>query len=494
MAKINKRKKKNASIAPHLQYRNTQRKRIKKTLSQSESLKQAQANKLAMAQKLTLIDENETLSIKPVRKKAIFKEEHTSDNVNEQNNENLQDDELLLIDKLSDDEEFANEEINDINLLLGAQQTIQNSDIDANTFIEENEQEKETNKKANKIKTLKAPVIKFKPNSKKTSISKYEKNVLKFEKKQIRKEKKYKKKQQKLQKRKENRARNRIGCFGVFVIFSFFMIVGSVYTVYDLIGKSLLFENVEVELPNFIGMNILDVQDDSEYAMFNFKIENVFEEGLSTGTILSQFPVAPRNVKEHSTVTLRVNTPPQPVQIPDIEKMQRSEVKDELQLFELSAFFKTIEDSTVPHNTVMYTEPAIGSTVLQGSTVTVYISRDPTLSGVVVPDVTGVSFDSAVSALRNAGLTYNSPSANPSGTVLAQSPAPGAYVASGAAITLTFQIVVKEVPLTFVHSPGDGDLHDFVLVQVHPGADGVMRYGLYTCSLCGMQTFGEFIE
>ncbi len=298
--------------------------------------------------------------------------------------------------------------------------------------------------------------------------------------------KKEQEKKKKIKKKKENLTRKRMGCFGIFVIFSFLIIVGCVYTVYDLIGRRLLSEPVEVELPNFVGLYADDVIDDAQNNVFNIEIESVFEEGVNAGIILSQFPVAPRTVKADSRVVLRVNTPPQLVEIPNLTGMDRSEVKDELSIYELSAFFKTVDDEDAPDNTVLYTEPKASQQILQGSTVTVFVSRDPLATNISVPSVVGLSVDKAIDTLNAAGLSYDLTGSS-SGNVLSQSPAAGAYVTRGASITLTTKAVAQNVPGVFVHSPTDGHAHDFALVQSNIGEGGL---SMYTCRLCGMQSLG----
>ncbi len=423
-------------------------------------------------------------------------------------------DDLVEIDALVDDAALSINELDDLNKLDGIEdidnlETIISDVADedsANNSDEISEIDDLTEEfeeiKIDETKEKDADLIANKTDKKKDE-KKLNKKLSKIEKKSKKKkqklDKKEQKRQDKLEKKKNKKAR--IGCFGIFVLFSIMIIVGCVYTVYDLIGRNLMFESVELELPNFIGLYIDEIEGESKYEQFDIQIENVYEEGKSTGIVLSQFPVAPRIVKEDSTVVLMVNTPPQPVQVPNVRNMTRSEVKDELKLYDLSVFFKTVEDATVPHDSVLYTEPSIGSTVLQSTTVTVYISRDPNVSNVLVPNLLDTdSLSEAINILNESGLNYNVPGNYTSGTVLAQSPQPGTYIARGASVTLT----VSGGTTANVGTPGgvavgnhaidDGHAHNLVRTQIVAPSGSAPGYSVYSCTLCGFSTYGDWVN
>ncbi len=90
---------------------------------------------------------------------------------------------------------------------------------------------------------------------------------------------------------------------------------------------------------------------------------------------------------------------------------------------------RAVTDNTVPKGDVIRTDPAIGSRLGQGGTVTLIVSAGPRLIG--VPQVTGQTLAAAQSALRQAGLipgaVTNEPSATiPAGIVISTNPAAGA--------------------------------------------------------------------
>jgi serine/threonine-protein kinase len=85
--------------------------------------------------------------------------------------------------------------------------------------------------------------------------------------------------------------------------------------------------------------------------------------------------------------------------------------------------------------TVLSQSPAAGSKVARGSTVSITISRGL----VTVPDTVGQTRDTAVAAVRAAGLVpraFRVPSTQPKGTVVAQRPRPGARRPAGSTVRM----------------------------------------------------------
>lgn len=91
--------------------------------------------------------------------------------------------------------------------------------------------------------------------------------------------------------------------------------------------------------------------------------------------------------------------------------------------------------SNKPRGTVLSQSPAAGAKVAKGSTVMIRVSRGT----IVVPDVVGQMRNSAMSAIRSAGLVpeaFTVPSTQPKGTVVAESPKAGTRVSGGSKVRL----------------------------------------------------------
>jgi len=93
--------------------------------------------------------------------------------------------------------------------------------------------------------------------------------------------------------------------------------------------------------------------------------------------------------------------------------------------------------SNVRAGTVVTQNPAVGSRVAKGTTIFLTVSKGPPL--VTVPGVRGLAVRKAVRTLSGLGLiavTRLVPSARPTGTVVAQSPARGKKVVRGSKVRL----------------------------------------------------------
>jgi serine/threonine-protein kinase len=76
----------------------------------------------------------------------------------------------------------------------------------------------------------------------------------------------------------------------------------------------------------------------------------------------------------------------------------------------LTVAVQTAASSEVPEGNVMSSEPAAGTSLDPGSTVTIVVSTGPEL--VAVPDVSGLSETDAVAALEDAGFSVDVQSEN----------------------------------------------------------------------------------
>jgi serine/threonine protein kinase/beta-lactam-binding protein with PASTA domain len=103
--------------------------------------------------------------------------------------------------------------------------------------------------------------------------------------------------------------------------------------------------------------------------------------------------------------------------------------------------------ATVPSGNVISTNPADGTNVKAHSSVSLVVSAGEAKK--IVPNVTGMQEQAAISAINSAGLTYNLKqvqSTQPQNTVVSQSPAPNSKVAPGAVVTLNVSEGGTSVP------------------------------------------------
>jgi serine/threonine-protein kinase len=139
-------------------------------------------------------------------------------------------------------------------------------------------------------------------------------------------------------------------------------------------------------------------------------------------------------------VTLFISSGPQKVTVPSVVGQSQDSASAELANIGLKVQPVSQDSTTETPGTVLSQDPAAGSAVGRGSTVTITVARQP--QQVTVPNTVGQSQSSALTALADAGLTPivggTQPVTNPSddGKVVAQSPR-GGKVKRGTKVTIT---------------------------------------------------------
>jgi eukaryotic-like serine/threonine-protein kinase len=162
------------------------------------------------------------------------------------------------------------------------------------------------------------------------------------------------------------------------------------------------------------------------------------------GKVISSNPLGGARVPQSTTVALTVGTPPPAVSnLPDLSGMTVQQATQTLQglglkLAESTTTTPTLNSAKV--NTVVQgsQNPAAGSSVAAGSTVTVTLYAAP--QQIQVKDVKGQMYSQAAQTLQNQGFSVTKATvaaADPAGTVESQSPAGGSIQPQGTTITLT---------------------------------------------------------
>jgi serine/threonine-protein kinase len=151
------------------------------------------------------------------------------------------------------------------------------------------------------------------------------------------------------------------------------------------------------------------------------------------GTVVAQHPQPGANVLRHSIVTLGVSSS-QTSTVPNLVGRPAPAAVTALRLQGLDVHMVDVV-SDQPQGTVITQTPGAGTQVAHGATVTLRVSQ----ARVTVPDVLGQPRDSAVAAVRGAGLkpkAFVVSSTQKQGTVVAQHPHAGARIAGGSTVRL----------------------------------------------------------
>ncbi len=204
----------------------------------------------------------------------------------------------------------------------------------------------------------------------------------------------------------------------------------------------------DVEVPNFIGMKLSDVQNNPEYK-FVWKIETAYDPDKPEGIIIDQYPLPnSKKVKEGSTITLTVNSSGVVVTIPSVVGLTEDVAKSKLANVGLKSETLMIVDEETPAGIVCKVDPQEGSKITANTTVRLYVSKGSSEEKVIVPDVLNKTIDVAKNDLISAGLKVSDnvvteSSDKPKNTVILMDPLPGTAVGKDSVVKLTISSGVK---------------------------------------------------
>ncbi|MDX6616226.1 MAG: eukaryotic-like serine/threonine-protein kinase [Solirubrobacterales bacterium] len=164
-------------------------------------------------------------------------------------------------------------------------------------------------------------------------------------------------------------------------------------------------------------------------------------------TVLEQDPTAGSNVDKGSTITLSVSTGPGTVEIPDVQGLTPKDAKKKLEDAGFQVTSREGFSADVAKGLVFGTEPAVGTGVQTGQTVTLLISKGA--NTVTVPGVIGLTQEAATARIQQAGLTaipQQRQDPSPPGKVVAQSPTAGQDLKKGGTVTIFVSTGTLQVP------------------------------------------------
>ena len=202
-----------------------------------------------------------------------------------------------------------------------------------------------------------------------------------------------------------------------------------------------------VTVPEVIGKPVSTAQEQLKAEGLEADIKPV-PNGAPRDTVLEQDPVAGEKLDEGSTVVLTISSGPQVVRIPEISGRTEREATKALQDAFLEVNPEFAFSDSVPKGRAIGTEPAVGTEIQTGTTVTLLISKGS--NTVEVPSVVGQDDQSALNSLETAelgGTIVQRDDEAPAGEVVAQSPTAGKRVKKGSTVTIfvsTGSIVVPD--------------------------------------------------
>lgn len=233
----------------------------------------------------------------------------------------------------------------------------------------------------------------------------------------------------------------------------------------------------EIVLPNFAGkIYASDIESNSEYADLTFEITYGNVPSKQPGEVLRQTPAAGMTVKKGKTVSLTVNGEAEQVVVEDVKGYKQQDAYDALKALNLSPKIQAVADDDTAVGYVVKTDPAAGSTVSTGTTVTIYVSSGPSTESAVIPNIVGYQYSAAKEELEAAGFVvtaeYDDESDKDENTVLSVSPNEGEKAKKGSVVTVTVSSGKGAQKDVYYDIPLPGGVSDDLTMKIY--VDGTL--------------------
>jgi serine/threonine-protein kinase len=218
-----------------------------------------------------------------------------------------------------------------------------------------------------------------------------------------------------------------------------------------------------VEIPDVVGLSEADARSQLGDAGFrDIRPELVFDPEVEAGEVIAQNPEAGEEAPLSATITLQISQGAEERPVPDLAGRTAGEAEGILaqQGFEVA---QALENSgSIPQGTVIRTNPAAGTVLEVGETVTLVVSAGP--EQVIVPNVVEKTEETARQELGLAGFEIQvteqelPPGSPDDGRVLAQSPPGGQRADVGSTVSITVgraQVLPPTTTTTTTTAPPD---------------------------------------
>ena len=141
-------------------------------------------------------------------------------------------------------------------------------------------------------------------------------------------------------------------------------------------------------VPNFIGMDYTQVQNNREYtSMYLFYVTEEYSDTAPAGQIIQQEPSADTVLKAGETIRLVVSKGPQMAEMPNIIGFTQDSAVKEMEARGLVAScFMVVNDGSYASGCVVRTSEEPGTKVEVGTVITVYIAADPSVQITATPE------------------------------------------------------------------------------------------------------------
>ncbi len=230
-----------------------------------------------------------------------------------------------------------------------------------------------------------------------------------------------------------------------------FIIIGFVF-LNGYFLKDLFSDPVKVKVDNFVGRYYEDVINDKDYKkIYDFKVTFKVDLEHEYGIILSQDPESGRSktvsdkgskiVVELVCAAETVDDQKRLLKVPDIVNHEREEA---ISMVQDAGFTYTLEQApsdSITKGYVISTDPVAGAAADEGSEIKIIISTGPETVMTKVPQLKGLSKESAIAKIESSNLSIGNISTAESdlvaGTVIDQNIAAGTEIEEHTKISIT---------------------------------------------------------
>ncbi|SDB16127.1 Stk1 family PASTA domain-containing Ser/Thr kinase [Eubacterium oxidoreducens] len=212
-------------------------------------------------------------------------------------------------------------------------------------------------------------------------------------------------------------------------------------------------ENEKVTMIDLTDMSYDAAEDALEELGLTIKNGGtVSSDTIDEGNVVSQDVEEGEEISKGSTVTVTLSSGAGEISVPDVTGYEESSAINTLEDKGLKYTREYEYSDSVESGKVISTDPAAGSSVKEGDTITITISQG--VETVQVPDVTGKTKKKAKAALESAGLKLGNVTSEYSdsvakGKVISQGVASGKYVDSGTSVSIVVSLGPETVTYSF---------------------------------------------
>lgn len=204
-------------------------------------------------------------------------------------------------------------------------------------------------------------------------------------------------------------------------------------------------EDVKPQIPDLKGKKLEDAETMLKDADIEYTIEREYNSDFDEGYVISTDPEAGTEVESDTEVVVTVSKGEKKVSVTDVYNMEYDAAVRDLEDDGFAVKHETIYSDTVTEGNVVKTDPAKGTSVTSGTTITVYESLGKEVKNVYVPDLSRLTKDQAESKLKDSNLVlgkvrYKNSDTYKEGQVIDQTYSVNSKVEEGTAIGVTISL------------------------------------------------------